>query len=210
MRAASSYSARGAELNVTPPPIPYSASPDSASMTTVRMPTLNDAPGGGTPLGATKPIAPVYTPRGSVSRSRITCITRTFGAPVTDPLGNKPQTGRRAELPDRRRRPPWLSSARPVVTLDRHQVATATVPKSATRPRSLRMRSTMIRFPRGPPPEVSRTRRRAMSSAGQRPRRVVPFMVERHQPVSHPQAPDGDRRTARGEALTIRYRPVLR
>ena len=40
------------------------------------------------PAGATHPMLPVYTPRGSGSRSRMICMVRTLGAPVIEAQGN--------------------------------------------------------------------------------------------------------------------------
>ncbi len=70
-----------------PPPTPYSARPDSPSTVTVRIATLNLAAGPRSG-GASRPTAPQYTPRGESSRPAMICMLRTFGAPVTEPLGN--------------------------------------------------------------------------------------------------------------------------
>ena len=130
-----------------PPPTPYSATPVSASTTTVRMATLKHARGPGAPAGARYPIAPVYTPRGESSRSRMICIVRTLGAPVTDPHGNSARSTSAVLRPGSRR----------AVTVDVicHTVSyrsvwkragTRTDPGRAILPRSLRSRSTIIAF----------------------------------------------------------------
>ena len=86
-----------------PPPTPYSAAWVSSSTTTVRMATLKQARGPGASGGARKPIAPVYTPRGESSRSRMISMVRTLGAPVTDPHGNSARSASVAETPWRSR-----------------------------------------------------------------------------------------------------------
>jgi hypothetical protein len=48
--------------------------------------------------GPIKPIAPVYTPRGRGSNSRMICMVRTLGAPVIEAQGNIAPEFQRPEL----------------------------------------------------------------------------------------------------------------
>ena len=86
LRAFSSVSAHspsGVESQVMPPPVPKfssSSSIQNVRIATLRSPTRRSA--------STQPMAPQYTPRGSVSRSSITPHAAILGAPVTEPGGN--------------------------------------------------------------------------------------------------------------------------
>ena len=65
-----------------PPPVPSDQVP-LPSVTRERMTTPRSA--GPSPL--IQPNAPAYTPRGVASTSSITCMVRSFGAPVIEPAG---------------------------------------------------------------------------------------------------------------------------
>ncbi len=93
--------ARGRRVCVMPPPTPYSARCVSVSITTVRIATLKFARGLAEPGGARYPIAPQYTPRGAASSSAMMRIVETFGAPVTDPLGNRARSTSTNVVPGR-------------------------------------------------------------------------------------------------------------
>ena len=95
--------------------------------------------------GEINPTAPQYGPRAQGSSSSITCMARTFGAPVTEPGGNVARRISVAVMPGCRRAEisatqwctvAWLSSAR--------DASTRTPPATAMRPRSLRIRSTIM------------------------------------------------------------------
>ncbi len=160
-----------------PPPTPYSATWVSVSSTTVRIGTLNRAEGPAAPFGARKPTAPQYTPRGESSSSAMSCIVRTLGAPVTDPQGNSARNTSTSDVA--------VSSSADTVEVSCHTVSyrsrsntslQVTEPVRATRPMSLRSRSTIIAFSARSFTEPRRPAATASSSADQRPRRAVPFI----------------------------------
>jgi hypothetical protein len=159
-----------------PLPMPQRASQrdeSSARSVTVRIGTLNVT----SPPGCITPSAPQYTPRGAGSSARIAAIAARFGAPVTEPHGNSAAKSSASRRPGRVR-------AR-IVDVICHTVGSAcssnsrgtrTEPGSATRERSLRSRSTIMRFSArsfGVETRVSAAARSAASSA---PRGAVPFI----------------------------------
>ena len=97
------------------------------------------------PVALKYPSAPPYTPLGDFSSAAISCIARTFGAPVSVPAGNAARS---------RSKPSFPSSSRPLTSLTRcitceyrstrAKSSTFTVPGSHTFPKSLRPRSTSI------------------------------------------------------------------
>ena len=137
----SSSSRSGSESATIPPPTPSQALPRATSK--VRIATFSSSPDNGLAI----PMAPVYTSREVASRVARSSIARTFGAPVTDPGGKSPATGRRPMSPRTAHRSRPRRGARPPgePRLGRDR-ARATLPYRHTRPRSLRMRSTIITF----------------------------------------------------------------
>lgn len=72
-----------------PPPDANSTLPSAASITAVRMATLQIDEGLAPSWeGVIIPIAPQYRPRGDGSRRAMARMAATFGAPVIDPQGN--------------------------------------------------------------------------------------------------------------------------
>ncbi len=137
----SATSAVASESATIPLPMPQVST--GSPRVTVRIGTLKVA----VPPGRMTPNAPQYQPRGPSSRSAITAIAASFGAPVTEPHGKSAANTSASPAPGR---------GRPVtVEVSCHTVgsrcssnsrSTVTVPGSQTRPRSLRSRSTIIRF----------------------------------------------------------------
>ena len=131
-------------------------------------------------------------------------IVRTFGAPVTDPHGNVA-----AKMSNR------LTSGRvSAATVEvicqtvssrstSNSRSTWTLPNRATRPRSLRSRSTIITFSARSLPEDSSRSRSRESSCSQRPRAMVPFMgrLSMRRP--------SQRKNSSGDADTTVWRPGL-
>ena len=127
---------------VMPPPTP-SDNALSGVTDTVRMATFRSR----SPSGPAIPTAPQYMPRACSSQSAISSCARIFGVPVTDAGGKV--ASRSAVLP--------TSSGRSAATVDTRchtpgapttvsRSGTVTAPTRATRPRSLRTRSTIITF----------------------------------------------------------------
>ena len=173
----SSYSASARESHVMPPPTPYAARPVRASCSTVRIATLKRALGPTAPAGAMNPTVPQYTPRAATSRPAMIRIVDTLGAPVTDPLGNSAA----------KMSPSPISGRRSALTVDvscqtvsyRSAANTSlhvTEPLRATRPMSLRSRSTIIAFSARSFTDPSSPERIDSSSASHRPRGAVPFI----------------------------------
>ena len=81
-----------------PPPVPRVQVP-LPSVISERMTTPRSA--GPSPL--IQPNAPAYTPRGVDSTSSITCIVRSFGAPVIEPAGKSARSAPTVETSSRRR-----------------------------------------------------------------------------------------------------------
>mmetsp|Transcript_5216 Transcript_5216/g.19489 ORF Transcript_5216/g.19489 Transcript_5216/m.19489 type:complete len:274 (+) Transcript_5216:349-1170(+) len=167
----SAISAAGSLSSVIALPSPARSRPPSNS--TVRIGTLKVA----TPPGWIRPRAPQYQPRGMGSSSRMTCIARTLGAPVTEPQGNSAANASASVSPGR------LTA----VTVDvicqtvgsassSNSRGTRTVPSCATRLRSLRSRSTIIRFSALSFSLVRKWAWAASSSTRSRPRGAVPFI----------------------------------
>ena len=137
----SSSSRSGSESATIPPPTPSQALPRATSK--VRIATFSSSPDNGLAI----PMAPVYTSREVASRQVRSSIARTFGAPVTDPGGKLARSRSASEVPsdsspvtsETRCQTPGCSSAR-------QRSGTRTVPYRHTRPRSLRIRSTIITF----------------------------------------------------------------
>ena len=135
----------------------------------------------------------------------MSCIVRTFGVPVTLPLGNSaPKTSRRER--------PCRSSAE-TVEVSCHTVSNRsasntslhrTEPTRATRARSFRNRSTIIAFSARSLIEPRNRARISSSSASQRPRGAVPFigLVATVLPSIL--------KNSSGEAERTRYRPRSR
>ena len=132
-------------------------------------------------------------------------IVETFGAPVTEPQGNSARKTSTSEASERR------SPATPEVscqTVSKRSGAKTspqvTVPSCATRPRSLRSRSTIIAFSARSFTEPSSRRLISSSSASHRPRGAVPFIgfVAMWRPSI--------RKNSSGEADRTRNRPVSR
>ena len=104
-------------------------------------------------------------------------IVRTFGAPVTEPLGNSAPKTWSSVVPGRR--------SASTVEVSCHTVSyrsasntreTRTEPGTATRPRSFRTRSTIIAFSARSFSEETSRSAAASSSASHRPRAIVPFI----------------------------------
>ena len=165
-----------------PLPMPQVACtvPSRACSTTVRMGTLKVAatpPWPGGPCGRTTPTAPQYTPRGEGSRSRISCMARTLGAPVTEPQGNNAAKTSVSVVPDRVRA---CTSDVICQTVGRAWVwnsrGTRTLCGCAMREMSLRSRSTTITFSARSLGAVRRCSAWAASASGVAPRGAVPFI----------------------------------
>jgi hypothetical protein len=104
-------------------------------------------------------------------------IVATFGAPVTDPLGNRHAKTRASEVPGSRSAPIVEVSCHTVSYRSASNIAeTSTLPGTAIRPRSLRRRSTIIAFSARSFGDATRPAAAASSSAGHRPRGAVPFI----------------------------------
>ena len=127
--------------------------------------------------GDTSRIAPQYTPRSPASNDSIMCIVESLGAPVTEPHGKiflkisasptpRESVAETVEVI-------WWTVGRLSTS---NIFSTSTLPGSQTRLRSLRMRSTIMRFSaRFLGSEESSAARRA-SARGSGRRAAVPFM----------------------------------
>ncbi len=97
------------------------------------------------PWSETNPTAPQYGPRRTGSSPSMIRIARTFGAPVTEPGGKAAPSSSATPIPARRRpetvATEWITPA--CASMSRGE-STRTVPYRHTRPRSLRIRSTII------------------------------------------------------------------
>ncbi len=104
-------------------------------------------------------------------------IARTFGAPVTVPAGKHARNTSIAESPSRSRPSTWLTMC---MTWEYRSTTmrsgTVTEPYSATRPTSLRPRSTSIRCSASSFSSASSSSASPRSSSGVRPRGRVPAM----------------------------------
>lgn len=102
---------------------------------------------------------------------------RSFGAPVIDPPGKQARTQSTASVPSRSRPSTvdtsWCTVAYVSVAMSRE---TRTVPVRQTRPRSLRSRSTIIRFSARVLASATSASRSWASSCGSAPRGAVPLM----------------------------------
>ena len=125
-----------------PPPTPRTAEPSGVTAT-VRIATFRSR----SPPGPAMPIAPQYRPRECCSQPASSDRARSLGVPVTDAGGNVASS----------RSVVVTSSPTVAATVDtrchtpgagwiRSSAGTVTLPTSATRPRSLRTRSTIITF----------------------------------------------------------------
>ncbi len=165
-----------------PPPTPSQIHPPEIS--NVRMATLSSSPA----ATLTCPIAPVYASRAVGSSSAAISIARTLGAPVTDPGGKVARS--RAALVTSGPRWPTTSETRcqTACRSARTSAGTRTLPGVQTRPRSLRMRSTIITF-------SARFFADAVSSSGSESSGAVPLIgdVSTSSPVR--------RRNSSGEKL---------
>ena len=104
-------------------------------------------------------------------------IVRSFGAPVIEPPGKQARTQSTASVPSRIRPSTvdtsWCTVAYVSVAISR---GTRTVPVRHTRPRSLRSRSTIIRFSARVLGSAASASRSRASSSGRSPRGAVPLM----------------------------------
>ncbi|CCW14474.1 hypothetical protein EBESD8_50430 [Rhodococcus aetherivorans] len=143
----SCHSASGSESMVMPPPTPrphdpgVPASPPPNS--TVRIATLSSSPASGLAM----PTVPQYTPRGCGSQTRRNSRARSLGQPVTEAGGNAAPSNRAVSTPARSVAATVDTRCQtPGAGCTPSRSGTVTVPVSATRPRSLRTRSTIITF----------------------------------------------------------------
>ncbi len=130
-------------------------------------------------------------------------IVRTFGAPVTEPLGNSARRTSIGSAPPGSRDVTVDVSCQTVSYRSAsNSRGTSTVPVVETFPRSLRIRSTIIAFSARSFDEASSTARASRSSSTHRPRRDVPFMgrLVTRSPST--------RKNSSGEADSTRKRPV--
>ena len=137
----SSISSRGRESSVMPLPTPQRSARPACS--TVRIGTLKVT----APPGCSSPSAPQYQPRGPGSSSSMTSIARFLGAPVIEPQGNS------AVITSSSARPARVTALIVEVicqtvgsACSSNSRGTRTEPGTATRDRSLRSRSTIMRF----------------------------------------------------------------
>ncbi len=188
-----------------PPPTPYSAVRVWVSRTTVRIATLKFERGSPDPGGARYPIAPQYGPRAESSRSAMILVVRTFGAPVTDPLGNRARNVSSSVISGRRSPSIVEVSCQTVSKRSASSIrSTSTEPVRQMRPRSLRSRSTIIAFSARSFEDATRRAAISSSSAGQRPRGAVPFIG--FVVISLPSI----RKNSSGDAESTRKRPRSR
>ncbi|AXY50989.1 hypothetical protein YT1_1553 [Rhodococcus ruber] len=130
-----------------PPPTPsphepgVSASPRPNS--TVRIATFSSTPA----TGLAMPTVPQYTPRGCGSQTCRNSRARILGQPVTDAGGNAASSNRAVSTPIRNEAATVDTRCQtPGAGCTPSRSGTVTLPVSATRPRSLRTRSTIITF----------------------------------------------------------------
>ncbi len=124
-------------------------------------------------------------------------VVRGLGAPVTDPEGNSAtkisssptSSGTSAEMRE-------VSCQTVSYRSSANSSSTSTVPKRAILPRSLRSRSTIMRFSARSLSDLVSWRAFALSSAGQRPLPMVPFIGR-----TSIRGPDREKNSS-GDALT--------
>ena len=140
----SSHSSAASLSAVMAPPAPIHASSVEGLTAHVRMTTFTS----NAPLTEKNPNPPLYGPLGApLSNASIMSIVRLFGAPVMLPPGNAART-HRAGLTSRRLVAVTVETSWCTVSYDSTRIkpGTVTEPGSETRPRSLRRRSTIIKF----------------------------------------------------------------
>jgi len=104
-------------------------------------------------------------------------IVETLGAPVTEPQGNKAANTSPIPTPGRSDAPTVEVSCQTVSYRSAaNRSVQVTAPLRATRPMSLRIRSTIIAFSARSFVDACRARRIASSSSSHRPRGAVPFI----------------------------------
>ena len=154
-----------------PPPTSSHAWPPRLSI--VRMATLSSSP----KAGEAKPIAPQKACRVAPSSELMTFIAASFGAPVTEPGGNRARTISPSPTPDRRSAATSETRCQtPACGRTSARASTFTEPKRATRPRSLRTRSTIITFSARSLVEEASSSRSARDSASSAGRGRVPLI----------------------------------
>ena len=123
------------------------------------------------------PIAPEYTPRGPASRASMMLNVRSLGAPVIEPPG-KVARSTSMRSTSRRNVPTTVLTSWWTVLKDSTPMSTgtSTEPTLQTRPRSLRSRSTIIRFSARVFGSVRKSQLRRRSSAGSSDLAIVPLM----------------------------------
>lgn len=144
-------------------------------------------------------------------------IVRSFGAPVIDPGGKAARMHATGEMPSRRRPRTvetswwtvrWVSTSM--------SFGTDTLPSSLTAPRSVRSRSTIMRFSARVFSLVACSRRSSRSSAASAPRGAVPLIgfasIQRSRPICRKRSGDelrtlirpNRRKAAHGAGLRLR------
>jgi hypothetical protein len=190
----SAYSPSGVESATMPPPTPsQTLSPENSN---VRIATLSSSPA----AGLTWPIAPVYASRPVASSVLMICMARTFGAPVTDPGGNVARSRSESRTPGATRATTSDTRCHTAWRSIRFIAGTRTEPGTLTRPRSLRIRSTIMVFSARSLPDAA-----SSSPAACGPTAAVPLIgeVSTSSPVRRRNS-SGDRLTTAPSGLSTK------